>query len=308
MGRGVPFNFVLAGIYAEADSAINEWLGVTGGVRYDYNSKVDQSVSPRAALFLSKHEKYGAKLLYARGFRNPSAYEYAFYDNMTFEAPPPGTLHAETINSYEGVLWAKPVPGLSTRLSGFIWDATGIIEQTFIPADMLLQFQNQGRFITQGIEAEASYRTASGWYAFGGGAVERVGSADTPNGSVTYGSVVDAPQVTTTVGVSTPKLLDLVHVSSTFNVLGARQTRPDSDAAGNPIPSPESPTWYGWNITLFAPNIRGFDVTLAVRNVIGKRDQLPAPGDYDRSIPMDLVVPRIPGEGREVYLKVGYAY
>lgn len=304
-GEGIPFNFALAGVYTEVDTAPTEWLGATFGLRYDYNSKVDQRLSPRAALFLSKREKYGLKFLFADGFRNPSAFEYAFYDNTTFKAPDPtDPLNAERIRSFEAVAWAKPVAGLSTRLSGFYWDARDIIVQVQDPADLLLQFQNIGRFVTQGVEAEASYRTASGWYSFAGAALARVGSSDEAGEDLAYGDVADAAPFTASAGLSTPKLWDKVHVSGELNVIGPRPTRPALDGSA----SPDSPTWLGANLVLHAPNIRGFDVTLAARNLRGKHDRLPAPGDYDRSLPNEVVIPRIPGEGREVYLRVGYTY
>jgi hypothetical protein len=87
-------------------------------------------------------------------------------------------------------------------------------------------------------------------------------------------------------------------------VIGLQPTRPAIDGSA----SPDSKTWVGWALTLYAPSIRGFDVTLGVRNLIGKRDLLPAPGDYDRSTPVAVVIPRIPGEGREIFAKVGYSY
>jgi iron complex outermembrane receptor protein len=299
---GIPFNFALAGIYTEVDTAPTSWFGATVGLRYDYNSKVDQSLSPRAALFFSKHDKYGLKFLFADGFRNPSAFEYAFEDGTTFKAAE--NLGAEKIRSFEAVAWAKPVAGLSTRLSGFYWDARDVIVQVQDPADLLLQFQNIGRFVTQGVELEASYRNASGWYGFVGGALARVGSSDEAGEEVTYGEVADAAPFTASTGLSTPRLWDKVHVSGELYVLGPRPTRPALDGTA----SPDSPTWVGLNLALFAPNIHGFDVTLAARNLRGKHDRLPAPGDYDRSVPNEVVIPRIPGEGREVYLKLGYTY
>ena len=127
-------------------------------------------LSPRAALFFAKPEKYGLKLLYAEGFRNPSAFEGYFEDGSAFVAN--RDIGPETIRSYEAVLWAKPVPGLATRLSGFYWDARKIVEQRPDPDDPnLLQFQNVTRYVSAGVEAEASYRNSRGWYAFGGGAL-----------------------------------------------------------------------------------------------------------------------------------------
>jgi hypothetical protein len=101
-----------------------------------------------------------------------------------------------------------------------------------------------------------------------------------------------------------------VHVSSELAYIGARPTRPfvDPDTQVRTV-SPESPAWWGWNATIYAPNVvAGFDFTAGVRNILGTRDLMPAPGDYDRSVPAALIVPRVPGEGREFYAKLGYSY
>ena len=298
----VPLDFDLEGIYTEIDTQPLAWLGATGGVRFDRNSAVDRRLSPRAALFLAKPEQYGLKLLYAEGFRNPSAFEGAFFDNTTFKANP--DIGAERIRSFEAVAWAKPVSGLSTRLSGFYWDARDVIVQVLDPDDLLLQFQNIGRFVSMGVEAEATYRNSAGWYAFGGACLARVGASEGAGAEVEYGEVADAAPITATAGISTPRLFDRVHVSTELTVIGRRPTRPALDGS----PSPDSPAWFGWALTLYAPNIRGFDVTIGARNLIGKRNLLPAPGDYDRSVPEAVVIPRIPGEGRELFAKVGYSY
>lgn len=299
--KDIPLDFDIEGVYAELDTQPVPWFGATGGVRFDRNSKVDRRLSPRAALFFAKPEKFGLKLLYAEGFRNPSAFEGAFEDDTTFKANP--DIGSERIRSFEAVAWAKPVPGLSTRLSGFYWDARDIVVQVLDPADLLLQFQNVGRLVTMGVEGELSYRNSAGWYAFGSGALARVGTED-DTGDLVYGDVPDAASVTATAGVSTPRLVDRVHVSSELTYIGRRPTRPALDGTG----SPDAPGWLGWGVTLYAPNIGGFDVTVGLRNLLGKRDLLPAPGDYDRSMPTAAVIPRIPGEGREIFAKIGYAY
>ena len=298
----VPLNYHVEGLYTEVDGQPTEWLGFTGGLRYDRNSAFENRLSPRAALFLAKPERYGVKLLYAEGFRNPSAFEGYFEDGSDFLAN--RDIRAETIRSFEAVAWAKPVPGLSVRASGFYWDARGIVEQ--VPAESnpsLLQFQNVTRYVSAGAELEGSYRDARGWYAFGGAAYTRVGTED-DTGALVYGHVANAPAITASAGVSTPKLLGRAHVSVETVVLGPRPTRPD--AAGNP--SPDSPAWAAVNLTVYVPSLRGFDVTAGVKNLIGKRDLMPAPGDYDRSMPDTLVVARVPGEGRELYAKIGYAF
>jgi outer membrane receptor for ferrienterochelin and colicins len=291
----VPKDFNIEGVYAEVDGQPTEWLGFTAGLRYDRNSAIDTRLSPRAALFLAKKEKYGAKLLYAEGFRNPSAYEAFFYDNASFEQPK--DLKAERIRSFEAVLWAKPVPGLSTRVSGFLWDATGLITQLEDPKTMLLQFQNVGGLRTRGVEVEGSYRTASGWYGFGGGAYASVGAKDT--GDYVYGEVPDAPALTAAAGISTPQLAGYVHVSGEVTFIGERPTRD---------PMVRAPAWTGVNLTAYVPSYRGFDITAGIRNVIGRRNRVVATGDYDRTIPTDVLVPIVPGEGREFHVKVGHHF
>lgn len=298
---GVPLDFDIEGLYTEIDTQPTRWFGAVGGLRFDRNSKVDRRLSPRAALFFAKPERYGLKLLYAEGFRNPSSFEGAFFDNTTFKANP--DIGSERIRSFEAVGWAKPIPGLSLRLSGFYWDARDIVQQVIDPADLLLQFQNVGRLVTMGAEGELSYRNSAGWYGFGGATVARVGSED-ETGELVFGDVADAASITATGGISTPRIGGRVHLSSEITVIGRRPTRPALDGSE----SPDSKAWVGWGLTLYAPNIAGFDVTIGARNLIGTRDQLPAPADYDRAMPAAVVIPRIPGEGRELFAKIGYAY
>jgi iron complex outermembrane receptor protein len=299
-----PQRFNLGGVYSELDGQLTPWLGFVGGVRVDIHSELEDRVSPRAALFASKPERYGVKLLYAQGFRNPSGFEAFFEDGSDFVADP-DNLKAEVIRSYEVVGWAKPVPGLSTRLSAFYWDASNIIEASASPIDPdLQQFQNVTRYVSRGLEAEFSYRNSRGWYAFGGAALSQVGTEDAMTGDLVFGTVTNAPLVTAGTGISTPKLGGRTHLSVEGILLGERPTRPDVN--GNA--SPRAPAWVGLNLTAYTPNLRGFDVTAGVRNLIGRRDQMPAPPDYDRSMPDSVVVPRVPGEGREIYVKVGYSY
>ena len=87
-------------------------------------------------------------------------------------------------------------------------------------------------------------------------------------------------------------------------MLGARPTRPDELDQR----SPDSPLWVGWNVTVHVPDLKRFDLTAGVRNLIGTRDLMPTPGDYDRSNPDTIVIPRVPGEGRELHVKLGYSF
>jgi outer membrane receptor protein involved in Fe transport len=309
-GTTVPKNFSNQGVYTELDSRITDWFGASAGARFDNNTVVENGrrISPRAALFFNRQQKIGVKLLYAEGFRNPSMFEGFFDDGRDFTKN--DKIEPEKIRSFELVTWAK-LAGFSARVSGFAWDARGVIEQR--PIDVggseFLQFQNIGRYVTYGVEAEGSYRNSAGWYGFGGVAVSRVGTevTDEMTGetSLEFGNVFGVPKVVGAAGVSTPRLFGKAHLGLETQYLSRRPVRqPEAGTAK------DSPAWVGLNATLYLPNLRGFDITAGARNLIGKRDQVPAPDDYDRfPDPMTTIhVPRIPGEGREVYVKVGYTY
>ena len=122
--------------------------------------------------------------------------------------------------------------------------------------------------------------------------------------SIAYGDVPNAPALTATGGISTGKLGGYAHVSVEGQYLGERATRD---------PMVKSPGWLGLNAAVYVPDIKKFDVTIGARNLLNKRDLMPAPGDYDlhpdeNDPTITTVVPRIPGEGLELYVKVGYTY
>jgi outer membrane receptor protein involved in Fe transport len=284
----VPKAFSLQGLYAEVDARPLAWLALTAGVRADRNSILEDRVSPRAALFASS-ERYGAKLLYAEGFRNPSAYEGFFDDGIQFVANP--AIGAETIRSFEAVVWARPRLGLTARASGFRWTADRLVEQdtVMVGTETRLQFANRGRLQSTGAEVEASYRDAEGWLGFVGGAVMKVEDGDGAR-------AIGAPRWTASAGASSRLLLGRFHVSTEALAIGERTTRVEGELA---------PAHVTWNLTLYAPSLGGFDATVGVRNLLGTREQVPAPEDYDR--PSELV-PTLPGDGRELYARLGYRY
>ncbi len=290
-GTVVDKDFDVEGVYAELDGAPRPWLAFTAGVRADRHSALDDRVSPRAALFLSRQQRYGLKLLYAQGFRNPSMYEGFFEDGVDFEANP--AIRAESIRSYELVLWGRPVGGLLARLSGFRWQAAQIVGQV-ATAGGLLQFQNLGALTSTGLELEASWRDARGWSAYGGGTLARIDGADGVE-------VPGAPAITATLGVSTPRLRGHAHVSTELQLIGPRPTRdPDVDARA----------FVAWHAAVYAPSVHGVDVTVGARNLLGIREQVPSQEDYDRTDALGeaQLIPVLPGEGRELYVRVGRAF
>lgn len=255
---------------------------------------MENRVSPRAALFLGPADRYGMKLLYAEGFRNPSAYEGFFEDGTDFIANP--DIGAESIRSYEVVLWGRPVGGLSARLSAFLWEADQLVEQEEVDiggGETRLQFQNVGGLTARGLEAELTYRDSAGWLAFAGAGATQVEDPDTNV------DALNSPAATASGGVSSPLIAGIGHLSSELIFVGERKTRQ---------PMLDAEAFVGWNATVYIPNLWGFDLTIGARNILGRREDVPAQEDYDRTDPEELLVPIVPGEGRELYARLGYRY
>jgi outer membrane receptor for ferrienterochelin and colicins len=295
-GEGAPIttDFDVEGVYAEADGVVTAWLTASGGLRFDNNSLFASSLSPRVALMLHRGEAFGGKLLYARGFRNPSAYEAFFADGADYIANP--DLAPERISSYEGVLWGRPTPGTSLRLSVFRWDLTDLLGQTLVStgAGDRLQFQNISSMSSTGVEVEASYRDTRGWFGSLGGTYAHVTQEASDGASR---RVLNSPALVVTAGLSTPRLWRLFHVSTEAQLVSGRLTR---DETGG-----RTDAWVGWNVALYAPAlVGGLDLTVGARNLVGRREQVPVGDEADRATPIYT----IPGEGREVYLRVGYSY
>jgi outer membrane receptor protein involved in Fe transport len=292
--------FSIAGVYSEVSSRPLAWLSLSGGLRYDRNSLFDSRLSPRGAIFLrAPSKKLGAKLLYAEGFRNPSVLE-SFYDDGERYHPSGTELRPESITAKEVVAWAKPLPGLELRVSGWMWNLVDIIEKRQVYDPMVLaerfQFQNLADLSSKGIELESSYRQTDGWLGYAGAAFSKVERNEG------YEEPINAPAVTLHGGLSTPRLLGYAHASLEANWLAGRHTRGKAT---------DTPSWLGINTALNAPALWGFDVTLGVRNLLDNREQVPAQSDYDRVYEQSGTLRNehiltLPGTGREVFIQIGY--
>ena len=318
----VARDFNSQGIYAEASSAPWSFLAVTLGARYDRNSLFENEaaqgnglfvgsgrISPRGALFLKKAERYGLKLLYAQGFRNPSVFEAYYEDGARYapglDASAKSALFPEDITSYEAVVWGRPVPGVNVRLSGWQWDLDNLIEKEsqFDPDALAQRLQYKNKFTglrSRGLELETSYRDTSGWLGFA-----NVTYADVKRypGTDQEEDAVNAPAVTANLGVSTPLLLERAHVSAELSYISSRHTREILLRPNNYV---DAEAFVGANLIVYAPRLFGFDMTVGVRNILGVREQIPAQSDYDRTDGVDTYL--VPGAGREIFARVGYRY
>lgn len=320
--KPMPINtdFDIAGAYLEGSTEPKKWLAATVGARFDRNSLFTNELSPRAALFLRNGETYGLKLLYAAGFRNPSIFE-AYYDDDARFSPLLNTdkeseLRPERIKAYEIVAYGRPITGVKARVSVWEWRLSDLLKRDeFFDAmenEPRLRYQNTSSLVSRGVEIETTYRDLAGRAAYLNGALAFTGRNCLGTGNDRgdgFGNLFldaekgncdarqNAPVVTAQVGASSQLLMELFHLSTEVSYVSARGTQD---------PNQTVPAYVGLNVVAFAPNVRGFDVTLGGRNLIG-REMVPAQSDYNRSNPRVEVL-SIPGAGREVFMRVGFKY
>lgn len=294
-------NFWITGLYSEVTTAPTDWASLSVGVRYDHNSLFNVRISPRGALFLRLKKRMGLKLLYAKGFRNPSILESFYEDGARYRASG-SELRPESIESKEVVAWYRPKPGIELRASGWRWDLTDIIEKRSVFDPVVLaerfQFQNLAEMRSQGVELEARYRDTKGWLGFANLAVAKVERNEG------FEDPINAPVITASTGVSTPIFFDTAHFSTSAVFVSSRNTRDEGVNVDG---------WLGLNAAVLAPDVRGFDVSLSVRNVLNQRESVPAQSDYDRVIDdqgtlRSSDVLQLPGEGRVIFLRAGHSF
>ncbi|HUQ05990.1 MAG TPA: TonB-dependent receptor [Kofleriaceae bacterium] len=315
----IETDFSIAGAYLETSSEPLPWLAATVGARFDRNSEFTNELSPRAALFLRKGDAYGAKLLYAEGFRNPSIFEAYYDDDARFspslDADDRTDLSPETIRAYEAVVYGRPFTGAKLRLSAWEWRLTNLLKRNefFDPAsnETRFQFQNLGTLVSRGLEVEATYRDLVGRSAYLNGALAFTGRNCLAAGGDTFSNLLldaekgncdarqNAPVLTTQVGFSSQLIADMFHVSGELTYMSERGTQ-DLDE--------NVPAFVGANVVVFLPDVNGFDVTVGARNLV-MREEVPAQSDYNRSTTSPRTeVLRIPGPGREVFARAGYRF
>lgn len=276
-------------LYAEATVRPWSWLSGSAGIRFDRNSIFQSKVSTRGALMLQRSNDVGLKLLYAEGFRNPSVFE-AYYADGTRYRPSGGALFPETIRSLEAMAWAVPWAGLRLRASAWVWDLNGMIEKrrVYDPEALAvrLQFQNLASLSSKGVEVEVRYRDVRGWTGYAGASLSSVLRNEVEPALNSPGLMVQA-------GISSRRFAELVHLSTELAYLGPRTTR-----ALRPTSA-----FLQWNAAVYFPNVRQFDLTLGARNLLGLRQEVPLQSDYDRNLQQVAIGP---GEGRELFLRLGY--
>ncbi len=120
------------------------------GIRGDAASDEPLRLSPRAGLVWQIDSAWTSKLLLARAYRAPSAYEKLFGDGINVLSN--AKLQAETLDSRELVLAWRSSPAQNWQMSLFDNQLRNVIQQVDVNGLGQLQFQNQAQAYRQGLE------------------------------------------------------------------------------------------------------------------------------------------------------------
>jgi hypothetical protein len=161
-----------------------------------------------------------------------------------------------------------------------------------------IQFQNLNIIDSAGGEMELGYRDVRGWYGFGSATLAHVTTTDASSMTT---DAINAPLLTATAGISTPKIFKLFHISTEGEYVSSRLTRD---------PTVTAAPFFRWNAAIYLPEWEHLDLTIGVRNILNVREQVPAQSDFDRTDASGntITVSTLPGEGTEVYARLGGSF
>ncbi len=143
-----------AGVFAQQEWAFGQRWEVNLGARVDWSWLKRSAVSPRIVVIYKPASGTDLKLMYGRGFRNPSSYDMYWADGFTQIGNP--SLRPETSNTYEFDIDQALGRRLRASASVYRYQVNGFIEQVFT-AGALTQYVNGDRVRAAGASFELEY-------------------------------------------------------------------------------------------------------------------------------------------------------
>ncbi|MDR7336027.1 TonB-dependent receptor [Roseateles asaccharophilus] len=153
-----------AAAYVQDQWRLTPTLQLTSGLRLDHVRGYSPAFSPRAVLAFRPDERESFKLVWARSFRTPNAYERFYDDGGTSQLANPA-LKPERLNSIEAA-WEYLLPtGQALSANAYYTRMNRLIE--LVPLsdepDAVVQSRNVGRVSLRGVDLAIEQRVAGGW-------------------------------------------------------------------------------------------------------------------------------------------------
>lgn len=308
----VPVNGLLVGAYAQNELVAAEKLHVVLGLRFDYNqnffdpAQVLETLSPRGAVIYKARNDSTFKLMYARGFRNPSVYEAFFEDGADIAAN--DSLRPESIQNLEFAYEYRQKKTLKLGVGLYYFQATNLLRQQTICLDGSLelescteirqQFQNVAQVQGLGSEATLQVNLDNGVVARGTLALQQ--STDLAD----YRPLTNSPTALANLMASYPVIKDKGSLALHLHAVSPRTIGPDASGAYETLPA---------NLLLnlvfnSQELVKGVSLTTGVYNLLDWR--VP-----DVAVSEDIVVDHtdqqvltVPQDGRTFAFQLGYKF
>jgi outer membrane receptor protein involved in Fe transport len=150
----------VTGAYVQTESQFTPRLALTAGLAWERRETTDAQITPRLALVYRPDATASVKLLFGRGFREPTFYELD-YEAEGFLS---SDVMAERIRTIE--IAAEKRINDSILVSGSLFDVHVDDLISLEPVGDAVQFQNVGAVESHGAELQLDYRRADGLWSY----------------------------------------------------------------------------------------------------------------------------------------------
>lgn len=270
-----------AAVFAQQEWEISQRWTAYLGLRYDISQNFQSALSPKVAFVFQQNPQTVFKFVYGHPFRNPSAYEQYFADNLSIVAAAP--LRPETAHTFEVAVERKFGHDLSGVVNVYDYYIHDLIQAVFLDnTDALQQYRNVGAATSTGIEFELAGKPVGELEVTGSLALQR--TVDNVTGMV----LPNSPQVVPKLRFAIPVIKRKITLSSSQQYMSARETR-------------DAGTWVRpvllLDLTATTDRVfKRFDVSFGVRNLL----------NWIYSDPTAIAVDSMQQDGRSVFLKLIY--
>jgi outer membrane receptor for ferrienterochelin and colicins len=246
------------------------------GLRFDRSGFGQNSVSPRAALLYQRSD-WTYKLLYGRGFRDPSVFQLFYSDGLSAANNP--SLYPETADTVEIDVERKLGKRMNLQASAYGYQLRDFLEGVILQ-DGLLQYQNLGTVEAEGLDLEINGRPWGWLDATASYAVQHARGDGGDN------ILANSPMHLAKLRFAVP-LGQKFDLSSSMQYESSRET-----LANNALP----PVYIA-DFTLTSKHLLGdFDVRLGVRNALNT--------GYSDPVALFPTVDSMPRPGRSFFLEL----
>ncbi len=245
------------------------------GLRFDKASYGDDFVSPRMAL-IYQPSSWAVKLLYGRGFRNPSAFQLFYSDGHATQGNPDA--RAESADTVEFDVERKLGKRMNVQASAYGYRLRDFLEGLPLP-DGLIEYQNAGTIQAEGVELEVSGRPTHWLEASASYALQRsrlAGNEILPNSPAQLGKVRFS-----------------VRLGRRFNLSSGIQT----ESSRMTLAANQVPPFCLADFTISSKRLlRNFDFRFGVRNAFN--------GNYADPIALNPIVDSMAQPGRSAFVEL----